>query len=254
MLAWKNECEGWLALGKAAGPQAVFRLEEVAGVVCAWWQGGVGEMENYLMVDPTAATSPTKALKTLNPLVKASRAGSVLRFLASDENQGWRQAAEQQGYTYRESSPLMIKRLDPSNRSPSPPPYIQIRPVENQEDYQTAFEVIHTVYRGSRQLTAFFNPHQTVRIYLAEWEGVPAASATLWRYAEVAGVYSVATLPEFRRRGLAVAVVNALLNDVIAQGFHYACLRTTDNLIPLYQRSGFAVTGRVARFFRPSGG
>jgi predicted acetyltransferase len=79
---------------------------------------------------------------------------------------------------------------------------------------------------------------------------MPAASATLWPYASTAGIYSVATRPRFRRRGLAMAVVGEALSSARQAGYRLACLRTAPNLFPLYQRLGFHPVGQVLRFIK----
>lgn len=60
--------------------------------------------------------------------------------------------------------------------------------------------------------------------YLAEWDGEPAGCAQLFRGAGVAGIYAVGTLPTFRRRGIASALVGHLVREGMAHG-DYVCLQ-----------------------------
>jgi GNAT superfamily N-acetyltransferase len=246
-LAWENECEGWRALGSRSS-SGVFRLESLPGLTCAWWQGNPLEMDHYLLVHPRGWSDPARLLEDVSGCTSCASNAVVLRFLRSESHQAWSRAVEARGFVYRDASPLMAASLD--QRPPLPPADDEIRafPVHTVEQHHQALNIIHEVYGGPRKLSEFFNPVHTVQIYLATYAGQPAASATLWPYAGVAGIYSVATRPRFRRRGLASAVVEAALQGARRAGFTTAALRTTQNLFPLYEPLGFRQVGEVLRY------
>jgi len=77
--------------------------------------------------------------------------------------------------------------------------------------------------------------------YIAYWENRPAGAGMLFPYASMGGVYNMATLPEFRRRGVATAVLSAILKDAQALGCEYVGLTPTLMGRPLYRRMGFRV-------------
>ncbi len=76
--------------------------------------------------------------------------------------------------------------------------------------------------------------------YLAEWDGEPAGCAQLFQEAGVAGIYAVGTLPAFRRRGIASALVGHLVREAMAHG-DCVCLQVIAGSPAerLYSRLGF---------------
>jgi ribosomal protein S18 acetylase RimI-like enzyme len=60
-----------------------------------------------------------------------------------------------------------------------------------------------------------------------------------------AGIYYVATRPEFRRRGLGLSVMRALMERGRDLGHDEICLLATPDGAPLYKKCGFVGTGEV---------
>ena len=97
-------------------------------------------------------------------------------------------------------------------------------------------------------MTRLFNPPSLTPLFAAYVDGELAASATLWPFARVAGIYSVGTLSAYRKQGLATAVLQTLLAHAKQQGFSHAVLRTIRPLFPVYKPLGFEFVGEVANF------
>lgn len=78
-------------------------------------------------------------------------------------------------------------------------------------------------------------------LYLARLDGTPAGGLALHYTAEVGGIYCLGTLREFRRRGVARALLARAAGDAIAQGAHYVCLQhlSSDRVGSFYHRLGF---------------
>jgi GNAT superfamily N-acetyltransferase len=78
------------------------------------------------------------------------------------------------------------------------------------------------------------------RLYLARLEdGPPASIAARILECGLPGVYVMATLPEFGRRGLAKAILTRLLADAEAEGHGMAVLTASDLGYRLYTQFGF---------------
>ncbi|WP_166361399.1 GNAT family N-acetyltransferase [Pseudomonas akapageensis] len=84
--------------------------------------------------------------------------------------------------------------------------------------------------------------------FLACYEGVPAATALIYNGQFEVGVYTMSTRVEFRRKGLASAVLAAALEVAKANGARCAVLYATEMGEPLYDRLGFAVTNLFNEF------
>lgn len=82
--------------------------------------------------------------------------------------------------------------------------------------------------------------------FLATVDGAPAAAASLVVSDEVAGIYNVGTLPEFRRRGLAALVSRAALADGKARGCTIGALQASQQAESVYRAIGFEECCRFA--------
>jgi GNAT superfamily N-acetyltransferase len=253
-LAWRNECEGWLALGEAQEPVGAFKLDVVQGIACAWWQGSVGEMENYIMLPPGYRGELDQALRSMAPSLKGkpnapgSGNSSVLRYFQEDEQPDWRQKLSRFGFMMADSALLMAADLQNWSSCSEPNPQVRIKRVEESCDYQEACALMQAVFGGPLVVTRFFAQPGLSQMYVAFQERQLVAGATLWPFGGAAGIYSVGTAPEMRRQGIATAVVNQIQLDARRDGYSTATLRTVDSLIPLYARCGFKPVGRVVRW------
>jgi GNAT superfamily N-acetyltransferase len=78
------------------------------------------------------------------------------------------------------------------------------------------------------------------RLYLARaGHGPPVAIGALILGAEVAGIYIMATLPEWGRRGLGKAVMARMVNQAMAEGHRLLVLTAGTKGYPLYRQFGF---------------
>ena len=84
-----------------------------------------------------------------------------------------------------------------------------------------------------------FSFSQPVRHYLGLVDGKAVATSTLFLGAGVAGIYNVATLQDYRRKGFGAALTIAPLLQARAQGFLIAVLESSREGLNLYSRLGF---------------
>jgi predicted GNAT family acetyltransferase len=91
------------------------------------------------------------------------------------------------------------------------------------------------------------------RFFLGASDGVDAAVTTLYSDGTIAQVEDVATLRDFRRRGLARATVTAAVDAALAMGHELIFIVADEDDWPkdLYARLGFDPVGRAWAFTRP---
>jgi ribosomal protein S18 acetylase RimI-like enzyme len=65
----------------------------------------------------------------------------------------------------------------------------------------------------------------------------------------VAGIYSVATLPDWRGRGLGAAVSLAPLLDARREGYKVGVLQSSEMGYKVYQRLGFREVCRISHYY-----
>ncbi|HEY3686144.1 MAG TPA: GNAT family N-acetyltransferase [Streptosporangiaceae bacterium] len=89
-------------------------------------------------------------------------------------------------------------------------------------------------------------------LFLARVAGVPAAVALGVHTGGVYGVYAVATLPEFRRRGLATALLERARADAVARGADRLALQVAEGSAAerLYRGLGFTPAFRTPGYTR----
>jgi ribosomal-protein-alanine N-acetyltransferase len=90
------------------------------------------------------------------------------------------------------------------------------------------------------------------RCRVARAEGRLAAFLVAWHLPGESQVAEVAVHPDFRRKGIARALVEETLADARMRGSSVATLEVRDGNVAargLYERFGFTVTGRRSRYY-----
>lgn len=78
-----------------------------------------------------------------------------------------------------------------------------------------------------------------IRMFLGRMDGRPVATGLLIRHGDVAGVYSIAVIEAYRRRGLGEAMTRAILRAGRDDGCTVGVLQSSEMGYPLYERMGF---------------
>jgi GNAT superfamily N-acetyltransferase len=84
--------------------------------------------------------------------------------------------------------------------------------------------------------------------YLGIVHGAAVATATLVLSDGVAGVWNVGTMPAYRHRGIAAAMMRHILAEARAMGYSASMLLASDDGTPLYRRLGYRALGMVQVF------
>jgi GNAT superfamily N-acetyltransferase len=136
--------------------------------------------------------------------------------------------------------PFMFR--PPGGHAPPPPPEVTVEEVVDAGDLAICGQIVAAAFGESAvRLPAALlgGPH---RFWLARWRGEPAATASAFVSDHVVDVEAVATLPDFRRRGLAAAVTWAA---TLAAPALPAILLASDPGRPVYERMGYYPLIRV---------
>ena len=84
-------------------------------------------------------------------------------------------------------------------------------------------------------------------------EGRAAAYGGMLSVLDEGQITNIATHPDYRRRGLGAAVLEALLAEARARGLAFVTLEVRESNVPaiaLYQKLGFKTVGRRPGFYR----
>ncbi|MFO0877424.1 MAG: GNAT family N-acetyltransferase [Gemmataceae bacterium] len=91
-----------------------------------------------------------------------------------------------------------------------------------------------------------------VALLVGYLDGVPASSAFLFIVGQIAGITGVATVPEYRRRGLAEALTWAAIREGAARGCTCAALAGLGASFELYRKMGFVHVCNHRAYQRPA--
>ncbi len=256
--AWRTECAGWLALGRAPEADGVYIVRGYPGMVTARRHPRALHRSPAMILLETGGPEPPAerlalALAHLGPVEEP-----VYLMMPPDAQfEPWEETLDAAGFAYESTQLLMTCPLPRRARDGSERRALGLRPgsvlveaAETDEDRKAALAVAAEGFHDPPRMAAFYNPRGVVRLYLARLVGEPAAVAAMWPFAGVAGIYSVTTRQRFRGLGLAYAVVERILEDAAKAGFDLASLRTTPDLEGLYERHGFRTSGFVRRYRR----
>jgi GNAT superfamily N-acetyltransferase len=82
-------------------------------------------------------------------------------------------------------------------------------------------------------------PDKPFRHYLARVEGKPVATASVFFGAGLAGLSSVATLPEYRKQGIGTAITLEPLLEARRSGYRIGALFSSEMALDMYREIGF---------------
>ena len=121
--------------------------------------------------------------------------------------------------------------------------------VANREDARAALAVVCDVfYTPPGPMARWTIDNPAFRIYLTRLAGQPVSALAILSDGKTAGVSNVATLPGYRRRGLAGRLLTLALSEARAEGCALATLTATPEARPLYASLGFRAVGAIEQW------
>jgi GNAT superfamily N-acetyltransferase len=141
-----------------------------------------------------------------------------------------------------ESYMALLPDLKPAYNEPKPP--VTVRKVNDLSDFKAWAELTNTVLHDGRQLIHPINHYHLCQsgkmpCYLGLYDGVPAATSATLNHQGIASLEFIASLPDYRKKGLGAAVCIAAIGDVFSDGADIMTLRATPMGRRLYQSLGF---------------
>jgi ribosomal-protein-alanine N-acetyltransferase len=94
------------------------------------------------------------------------------------------------------------------------------------------------------------------RCWVAEQEGQVVAILVIWMIVDEAHIATIATHPEFRRRGIGRELLVHALREAVQEGAQRAFLEVragNETALAMYHGMGFAEDGRRRRYYKDNG-
>jgi GNAT superfamily N-acetyltransferase len=188
---------------------------------------------------------------------KARNTSEISLWLEDDVNRaGWEALLTSRGFKWMEGPYGMSVDLNRLAETGSIPAGAEIKIVSDEKSVQDCAEAIVHGYGFPpdwKDLTIDFllglGLEGPYRSYVAYWEGKPVSTAAVFFGQEVAGIYTVATIPEARGKGFGAAVTLAPLLEARNLGYRVGILQASEMGFPVYKRLGFEQNFRVGSFF-----
>jgi GNAT superfamily N-acetyltransferase len=165
-------------------------------------------------------------------------------------------AFQEMGFPYADTVPGMA--LFPINDAPPPPENLTIQRLQDESGIITYRRVMAEGFDmpmelATRMITPAILDVPGFESYLGLVEGEPVATTSLFHAGGTAGIYNVATVPAYRRRGLG----QSLTWHAVTRGRDLGCTRATLQASvmgkPVYAAMGFRTVAPHRTFSRPQG-
>lgn len=140
---------------------------------------------------------------------------------------------------------------------PNPPADLRIERVDA-KNLEAFHDATVAGYEMPASLVEQFYPAAIVndariRAFVGRLDGQPVATSLASRTGETVGIYSVATAPGARGRGIGTAMTWHLLRDA-DPGWTLAVLQASDMGRPIYERMGFSLVREFDEYMAPPAG
>lgn len=136
-------------------------------------------------------------------------------------------------------------------------PHFEIQKVTQQTQLQDFITVVSTTHLPAAAATYYnraashlLKPSCPAQLYVAYYQQEPVSALFLFleTHAKVAGIYSVATIPAYRKRGFASQLTQSVLAFARKNNYHFAALQASASGLSLYKRLGFEACCEVLAF------
>lgn len=147
-----------------------------------------------------------------------------------------------------EKIPCMAADLTNSATEEKIPEHITISQVKDKNDLlvwtDVSFHGFQMLERVREQYGAFVSSfglgnQAPQRLFLAYFDGKPAATSLLFTHKNTAGIYYVSTLPAYRNKGLGLLITLAAMQAAKESGFKNVILQASPFGVKVYRRMGF---------------
>ncbi|QIP14969.1 GNAT family N-acetyltransferase [Spirosoma aureum] len=157
-----------------------------------------------------------------------------------------------------ETNVAMWLNLDARPIKPLKNSQLLIRSLQSPEEYDQFADVIAELFGDSPeadQIRQYYQlisrvhvPTQPMHFYLGVYEGKIVTTGTLFLDDESAGIYDIATRPDWRGHGFGSHMFDYLLGEAHRQSARQVVLQASTDGLGIYKRAGFVEVGTVQVF------
>ena len=119
-----------------------------------------------------------------------------------------------------------------------------------QDWYQIVKEVMLPNKSISNEILDYWLSCNDVTLFVGKTEDRTVAAGMSFTYNKIAGLYFIATLPEFRGKGYATILVEALIEKCFREGVDEVVLHASEMGCSIYQKLGFTKEGPISTYWK----
>ncbi len=158
------------------------------------------------------------------------------------------EALQNEGLNYLESIPCLALEVITINHTMTRCNDIEISFVKDEKELKmwgdisfTGFEMpLETRMKYNKFVMSFdISARSPQKLFVAYFMGQPVATSLLFLHGDNAGVYFVTTLPEYRNKGIASALILNSIKYTKTAGYKYCILQSSKDGLAVYKRAGF---------------
>ena len=169
----------------------------------------------------------------------------------------WEPALSKHGFGFSDDTPGMATDLEALDESIKPVDGFEVRVVADEESLRTWVKVFVPGYGMPldwedtiTNLWSKLGLGFPVRNYLGYLNGEPVATSCVFFGGGVAGIYSVATLPSARGKGIGTAITLYPLLRAREMGYRVGVLQSSEMGFNIYKRLGFRHLCQIENFYK----
>lgn len=168
----------------------------------------------------------------------------------------WKPALSKRGFGFSDDTPGMAVDLQALNESQPPIDRLEIRDAADEEFLRTWTTVFVKGYGlpsdWENQVLDLWEKlalDSRMRNYVGYLNGKPVATSCIVYGGGAAGIYSVATLPEARGKGIGTALTLKPLKDAREMGYRIGILQSSNMGFNVYKKLGFRHLCQIENFY-----
>jgi GNAT superfamily N-acetyltransferase len=168
----------------------------------------------------------------------------------------WESALSKHGFGFSDDTPGMAADLQTLNESMQTVDGLEVRAVTDEESLRMWARVFTLGYglppdweSSVYDLWVRLGLGFPMQNYLGTLNSEPVATSCLFFGGGAAGIYSVATLPKARGKGIGAALILRPLHDAREMGYHIGVLQSSEMGYGVYKRLGFRHLCQIENFY-----
>lgn len=153
-----------------------------------------------------------------------------------------------EGFSLIDQVPSLLASVTSLPDAPPVNAHLQIIPVQNKEQLrlweEVSFEGFDFPPETKKQYQLFLasldlHEKSAQKLFLASFRDKPAATSLLFLHEAAGGIYFVSTLPEYRKKGIGLAVTLATMRAAQKAGARHVTLQSSPDGLRVYRQAGF---------------